>query len=388
MDSAPYVSIVQMIARPLLSSLKTLGVRGVAVLALLVALPVASASAGEDRLRTIIQSIQQNEALYENLEVRWHTRFRIGKQKRPSPDLIATSDEDARSVSQAGLFYLNADGESEDLGGGTRSRQALLGFDGTHTRVFRQKAIGHIVKGRAEEHRMFRPHTALFKYNFVYVPLSTYLQGDEAIRAHPQGGTLADYHFIVKYLGEEECGGFTCQKVCVDYIGYATGKPVFLTRIYLWLAPQRNYLPLKLEGYNIESSAKLPVEVAVVQELRELSPGIWFPFMATKTSNDEYRIREDNEVVVAWQEGYAVQEAALNPHYPLSLFREITIPDGVLVYEIENGKIVRKYVQGEPEGPGTRPSNASARRWWIALLVSAGLAGILALIFRWRTRRA
>jgi hypothetical protein len=92
---------------------------------------------------------------------------------------------------------------------------------------------------------------------------------------------------------------------------------------------------MKEEGYNlVVDSATIPVEVGVLKDLREIAPGIWFPFAAEISINSQLAARE-NRLVVSQREEYRVEKVSLEPNYDISLFRDIPFPDGANVYNVD-----------------------------------------------------
>jgi hypothetical protein len=148
---------------------------------------------------------------------------------------------------------------------------------------------------------------------------------------------------------------------------------------HLWLATERNYLPVKTEAFDTDWSKTLPGEVGHMSDFREIAPGIWLPFQRTTITYTDYKLGK-NKVVVNNIRETTLTKVDLNPRYDISLFRDIPIPDGTRVYEVKDDRIINEYNQGERTSPHWQPR----RPWWRWLV--APFVGLL-LITSWATYR-
>src|SRR5690606_32969754 len=104
------------------------------------------------------------------------------------------------------------------------------------------------------------------------------------------------------------------------------------------------------------------------------SPGVWFPFRATILVYDTSFMREDGKHIVGSSETFIVERASLQPQYDIGFFQNVEFPNGTAVYEIEQGEIVKSYVQGG--GPPVAEVSATATSLFSTknlLLIANGL---------------
>jgi hypothetical protein len=326
----------------------------VAVLACLVpALAVAASTycLAEDRLAQVIENVRANEEIYRDIEVIVHRTMRLGNPKHILPNLAKSIDTTGRTIFQNELAYFKKDESTTVIAGKdqpykTFDTGSVRGFDGQVTRAVEQNSYANLVEGRRDDPRMVRPHTMLLSGAQVYFPLSVYLKGGEALRSAQFSARYAGYWKLsVRMEGKEPVDGLACIKLRCETL--AKGQPPENADIrYIWLATERNYLPIKTVAYSIIDNPKLPAEIGQVHEFREISPGVWFPFRASLVAYDFPWLKENKHIVANTQE-FTVKKAALNPHYDISLFRDIPFRDGLKVYVIRDEKIVRSYKQGE-----------------------------------------
>jgi hypothetical protein len=171
------------------------------------------------------------------------------------------------------------------------------------------------------------------------------LQGGGSARRCPG---FKDTESTVTYDGDEEIDGLQCHRVKLSALldSWKDGKGP--TVLFLWISPERNYLPVRSEFYFRDQwkPGATPGEVGHAEDFRKIAPGVWFPFRVVSECNDLEAERKEGKKQLRNQRVYTVEKAELDPHYDDSLFQDIPFPDGAIVYHIENDKIVRKYVKG------------------------------------------
>jgi hypothetical protein len=282
--------------------------------------------------------------------------------------------ESSRFVYQGDLFFFKREWTTESRSGEVGRFDAVKGFDGEMTRAVEQGKIANLIEGRKEDPRFFRPHNILLKKAFVTFPLSEYLEGGDALKAYR---SYRSFNVTVELLGQEVLDGSRCFKVQVRTWNDGQ-EPEKGGRRLLWLAIDRNYLPIRTEAYASRVGGKL-VEFGRVERLEEIAPGIWFPMKASIVVYDEPALRQGKSVV-AGTDTFTVKRVSLDPNYGIDLFRDIKIPDGAAVYEVDDGEIVRSYRQGETNLP--KPSSPR-RNFWPVVGIFSFLA-VLLLIVAWR----
>ena len=354
-----------------------------------------------DEMDAIVASVRASELLYANREVRWREAYRNlrphqtgGKDQGPQP--IESSDLDGWCVCQDDMFFLECKGSRVVLGPESHRTQDAIhgrrGFDGSTTRLLERlrSYVGNISTGPLFDTRMLDPHTIPIR-GVVAFPLSAYLAGISAIRAHPRG---QDFDFlgsiyISRYDGQETIGGLKCERIIVNKekpdnngVRAPSAKRVF------WLAVDRNYLPIKSEAYLFFYSKDIPIESCLLDDLREIAPGVWFPFKSTKSVMDQVELLERKTPVVAATTEWLVTDVSLSPKYENAFFRDVQFPDGTPVYEVSGKTITRSYVQGDkPVSSAPRTRRSSPRVGWLLLLNGVVISIVGCWIVARRVRR-
>ncbi|MEM9643367.1 MAG: hypothetical protein AAF989_00120 [Planctomycetota bacterium] len=299
----------------------------------------------EDRLDQVIANVMENEGLYANIDVTMR-QVRQSARHRPSASNLAVRevmfrDQSVHWVHQGERFRLEMKGDSYS-GYGAKNRDRIRAFDGKTTRLFDQGAVGNIIRGPSWDSNAIRPHMLLMRYSSHGFPLSTLLKGDEAIANHPAGQPQREgLQRRIEYTREDTFKDLHCHVVTVSTYNLRS-KSVSSRREY-WLAETRNYLPIRLLSYSSRGSNDVAGGEGVVDRLRELHPGIWFPEKAHFTSYDKLSLKSTGRQKRSWEDSYEIKAVSLNPMYDAEFFSRVEFPVGAAVYELEGGEIKRSY---------------------------------------------
>ena len=255
-------------------------------------------------------------------------------------------------VRQTGMFHLSVQGSAQRKNAKqeteTVARDRMRLFDGTTSRALEGRNA-NLVDGLTLDSYMISPHMLILKPGGHPVPLSTYLGGDGPMRACRGFKWEGRIHIQTEYQGDEVVEGHPCHRVRIMHVIQPSG--VHHSSWVLWLATDRNLIPIRCDGYTYWASKTTPVGRSVARDLREIAPGVWFPFEVINTAYNIDTVHRHNRQEVGWQARYTVKSVSLEPRYPRSFFSDLKIPAGTYVYHIDaNGKIVRSHVQGAPEG--------------------------------------
>ncbi|MCH9653224.1 MAG: hypothetical protein K0U86_15370 [Planctomycetes bacterium] len=182
-----------------------------------------------------------------------------------------------------------------------------------------------------------RPHMFLSASEKSHVPLSTYLEGAKAITAYPgSDADLRKMYFEKQILGTEKFQGLQCIKVKMELVG-SNGKPS--SRHEIWLAKERNLIPVRRLDYKYRWSKEIPVSESIVDEWKELRPGVWFPMKAHTNRYNFLSKKPIEKRELMWRRQYAVKSITLNPPQRApDVFNKLEFPKGMPLRVIKNGK--------------------------------------------------
>jgi hypothetical protein len=321
-----------------------------------IASPLCGAS---QRLERLIENVRANEALYHKIEASTTESYELLDPDAKHEGLVKTHSKSTRTVLQGSLLYFRKDQTYQLADGTTRPHNCRMGYDGEYTRRVEEK-LANLIHGPSTHCQLFRPHAWLFSSARVCFPLSVWLTGGKELQNHPNAGNYRDgWVQSAVYENEEEVEGLHTVKLRAETRGQ-TGK--LITVRYVWLATDRNYLPVKSEARNVRWSDTLPVEVDRATDFREIAPGVWLPFHRATVIYSEMKLSE-GKMVLGNKTDVTLTMVNLEPNYDMSLFRDIPFPDGAHVYEYKDGKMINQYKQGEV---GSSSSQAKGWRWlWV-----------------------
>lgn len=307
--------------------------------------PAVSANLPEP-LRDLVTRIQEQEARLRNLDVTIEQVqvFRIGTaatggfadtaELGPATPTIARSTGDiARIITQGDRFSYSAELTVSTEGADRKNLgKRLAVYDGADTVAIDEGNIATLFRGRHEPASMAPPHVWCLLASYAGIPLSTYLQGTDAIRAHPKapfssGGTFGFEIGQVEceLTGEEVLGSLACITLKVQRRSRPTDPP---TIDYLWLAKDRNYHVAQCKTAWMNRGTEVPGVVNRVTRWQEIAEGVWLP--AAITSQKFPGPNEGNakaEPTIAAQ--LFLKQAALNPVLPADTFRLPEIPQSL-----------------------------------------------------------
>jgi len=333
----------------------------------------ATDTRAQESAADLIKLLHENEALYGNMEVSWVNTVSQGRMKYSNDKMLAHREERGRYVKQNGKYYLDFTRDQQSVGNTSNELKhwgVRSAFDGGFTSCLEDNAglTGNSVVGLRDDCHKFLPHTICLsvQYRHQLVPLSVWLSGPDAIAATNGKSSNVDSRYVrsVTYSGREIVDGLTCHKLTVEFATRGQNPSRIVSNLIMWLAEERNCLPVQTKHFSFGVSTEIPVSETTMSDLRELEPGVWFPFHGRMTAYDKPAMEEDGDHVVAFTEEFVVSEASLNPRYEKAFF-QVSFPDGTPIYKVEDDKVISSHVQG-----GVPLPTASRRSgWWAVVIV-------------------
>lgn len=335
------------------------------------------ASGGQqiETLQDLIREIERNEMFYVDQQLKL-TRVYEDYPKADDPDQQIRKQWDYSLTLQGQKFRLEEKSRGRLKVGyigavkipknGPTSRysesESLQVFDGTTFRSLRKQLIENPENAEQTQSRMrgqisdeypiltnlARPHMYLLSSGAPKVPLSTYMRGMPAVLAHPNPSYVAPGSKIeTQLLEDREFQGRKCKRVLIDVILSSGTRH---NGWELWLAVDRNLLPVRNLSYTYRWSKESPVAESTVDEWREVQPGVWIPVRFHTDRYDSFVIKREGKQQLSWRENFHVTSISLDlQQLPESIFTKLDFPAGTRVYIKEDGTVTeRKEEKADP----------------------------------------
>jgi beta-lactamase regulating signal transducer with metallopeptidase domain/thiol-disulfide isomerase/thioredoxin len=306
--------------------------------------PDAQQTAGEvPALGNVIAALRAEEEKYRDIEYSLKLTTRKAEPKAPDGPGEVQSEETRHVVLQGDRVSFRGESTTR-LFKTDRRREEFSAYDGERTRSVIAGNSANIHLGRFEHPDVYPAHTVPLIHYRLNFPLSVYLSGGDAIRAHPkyghfmqESGSVTEFTKVEAHVeGEERVDGLRCLKIRVSRWYYSKDVPVLQ---HLWLAPERNYLCIKERlSWPKSMFGDLPMHEMHTADLHEIAPGIWFPMKITTIDYDREALRQKKQVVGSRTET-VVEQAGLGPRHDLVFFQDVQIPAGLPVFTIQDGRI-------------------------------------------------
>lgn len=353
------------------------------------AIVIAAATCGHgsahgDTLAALIANVRANERLYEQIELKVRIDYaHLGPVPHAADGstfkFTVEQHQDVRHVAQGEKFRFDMTGSFRADGSEVEAAMdETRMFDGGHTRVLTGN-IANVIDGIATSKLNLRPHMFLLSVAGHPVCLSTYLSGDVAMTAAPDVRLPESMKVESRALGPERMDGHACEKVQINHL---LGGEVISTAT-LWLAVDRNYIPVKLESWTFQWSSQIPIGIGAVTAFVRVDEGVWFPGEAEIKSFDPFALKR-GEQRPQWRRRFGVETISLSSAHDLDFFRNLSIPNGTIVYEVGGDKkITKSFIEGGMVGP--RGTTAAESHWLLWGNLAIGVVVISTLAMRRRT---
>ncbi len=188
----------------------------------------------------------------------------------------------------------------------------------------------------------FRPHTMIPGSRGMYGPLAPMLSFPR-----PSGLGALPLH----YCGTTKVDGHPCHVFRGDFDG-RTDEGKFPSHV-LKLATDRNDIPIRSEYY-LGNRLRRPILGALSRcdDLREIAPGVWYPFRITEMSLDTTAMLSQGWVVLHSRRETTIESASLPARVDEAIFRDVPVRAGTNVEVLdEHGRLVGNTVQAEDGVP-------------------------------------
>lgn len=277
---------------------------------------VLPATAADQRLSTLISKVAAQEQRYRNLEFHRHWSYQLKLpeplvKQRKDANLFRALQRDTHYVYQNRFYAIQARISGVQVTGNKTSREVRIGYDDQQTR-FVENGVVSLLQGKELIYQHRKPHVFLLDRLAEEPVLSELLISP----------TARGYFLSVKYEAEEIVNGLNCHRVRIET--WVKGQKQH-DYIRIWLAPKRNWIPIRAEGYALGYSESIPLQISEVTDWHQLADGIWFPHKIRDVIHDEQSAAK-GKTVISNQSETTLTEISFSPHYHLKFFQDTKMP--------------------------------------------------------------
>lgn len=345
-------------------------------------------SSHED-LAAIVKSIESYESVLNRSELIYHSEYRLLVKTGVPPGAVVTESEEYRVIRQKPYRFVRVQTEDVLLSGQTDKKNYLLVYDGKKLKALNNDSNVSITETPNPffSFENVNPYTLPLSRQNVSAPLSTLLKGTSELK---KLAPFKNENMEATIEGEETIDGLLCKRIALTV--WRDRVPPAKIHYKLWLAIERNFLPIRFEDYNMMKNEAHPSVRAVSEDIREIEKGIWIPFKVVIRYFDPEIFRNENKIVVANEQIYKITKIDLNPNYPIETFQNVSIKDGAMVNTVKDGEIVDRYIKGlsSKTVPPRRTTTNSIDRGLLipGTIAAAAIAAVsAALIYQKRRKR-
>ena len=302
------------------------------------------------RCEELLRAIRSEEAKYENLEIEVQELFRTLTPGMAS-QTVSKSSRQHSVIHPAKRWYAERSSARSATAETFESRSIQLYVE-PWMRWFREERRSGPGGERQEESYSIRRGSAeagppvLWPHMFLLESQQNSQRLSEYLAALENG----EYPYRLSYLGEVEWDGLRCDVLRLQRHDESTSSHYRI----IWIARERNCLPLRMESYSPDWAPKLPTVQSTATDLREVAPGVWFPYRTQQIRFETWSLvdlsvgrmvmhhRRDKEVLNVSYDQVSADDARFNgPIVPAG--EPVTVSD-------ENGETIGTILQDRP-GP-------------------------------------
>jgi hypothetical protein len=322
--------------------------------------PAATSRETVRDLAGLIERVREHELKYRNLETFIRRTGKFVGPEISTAGAVTETQVKVHTVMQGDLAYCQIDETTTRARGNQQTHERVSSYDGERTRSVEYGNSANIHVGRYESADAYPPHCwALFpqRVSFALSSLlggTTAVQKDSKVRHYPRDRqSFFEFNRVENELaGEELVDDYRCVKVVCRYWSSTEGKdpPV---KLLIWLAIDRNYLCIKSQTVLNLGNRELRFRESKVETLREVTPGLWLPSRVSASRYNVVSLRAGQQVP-EFDDTLVLHKAIFNPERPVAFFRDVKIPDDILVFEIENGRLAGRSFRDVPAAANSR----------------------------------
>ena len=322
----------------------------------------ADGDRGPTKLLELAAQVAEQERRYHDIEVKARVRSNRAYQGLAQWDPLVEEAWEDRSIVRGDLAYHTTRRMRATSTGWQLALYQVDAFDGRWSRKLWGSdpqnpqglgvilRYGHVKKDDGLRNGIFvyRPHNLFLRDWWIFSLLADLL-------ASPRYDRIGQTTLQFRYCGTAEVDGHPCIRVRGDFtstrwkINYA---------VVLYLATDRNDVPIKLEFYNDSLGDRLmPSTVYRCDDFRQIAPGLWYPFRVIEQGFLIGAHMGQGWILLNWRRDYTIDSVTRAPKVDEAVFRDVIAPAGAGVSVRDaDGRYVSSFQQAEDGVPSITPA--------------------------------
>jgi hypothetical protein len=297
------------------------------------------------KLAEVIARVALEENRYRDLEVNARVEYKLLHSSFPMQGLIAADSREEHSILLEPQAYFTSQQRYTTLGGRQSERHQVEAFDGEWDRTVDQlrrdaaddrvsatlrKAGTERAEGRRDGIPVYRPHVLLLRDGWIFGPLADLL-------VSPWFDKFKEFRLKFRYCGEEEVDGHPCVKLRGDVTAPQSNEPN--RSVVLYLAADRNHIPVKVEHYGSNFDwIETPAVIRRCDDFQEIAPGTWYPFRVTEFAFDNGIPLAQGRILLNSRLDYQIESVKISPTVDRAVFRDVIVPEGTKVQLLDESR--------------------------------------------------
>jgi len=303
-------------------------------------------------LDSILTRLAAEEARYDPSEVATTVRYRLLNPSLQQGGLTSAMVTTQRSLFAGSRMFFTEDAQSRSLGGQTFSQTIRRCYDGRLMRETYSNSQGSADQPPQHWASLYshdstgmglaRPHTMVFVGESSRGALSAFMRSG-------MFNVRMKVKMTVEYVGDERVAGLYCHKLKWSLPQKGGRKPNLNQYYFIWLARDRNLIPVRHQWFDPGWSEKLPGGLDYVDDLREIRRGVWFPLRTIELCFENWGSGVcENRILLRWRRDIDVTSLKFDPVVDNRLFDSVQVAAGttVNVWD-EDGSLLGTFRQPE-----------------------------------------
>jgi hypothetical protein len=293
-------------------------------------------------LSDIVANVRASEELYKDIEIKQTYKYKQLPIRLTVPKMNMSSSGNTRAIFKNDMFYLSIDETIKTIENEEFNSKLIGAYDGKKSKYVLDDWTGYEVPEKYKERRFYAipPHNLLLKNlpGNIFADLSAILSGTVTLKTSPGAASQNVKLELEKF--ESFCGSNCAVIKAVFWSDAFKGTLDLGQCTRFWLALDYNFLPVKIGHYS-SRFGDVPAQVGTVEEMKEIAPGLHYPFRSKFVCYNTLDGLKDNRFLPSSEYTFSTESVKLAPKYDKEFFSNaIKFSDDIRIVYMSQGKVI------------------------------------------------